>query len=60
MLTFCPLIYSYKYDYLVSNTTANVRVAFVAVLKEVELKKPIVSNVGTGGIIPPQGLLHIK
>jgi hypothetical protein len=35
-------------------------VAFVAVLEEVELKKPIVSNVGTGGLILPQGLLHLK
>jgi hypothetical protein len=53
------LRYHYRHDFLVSSTAAN-EVAFVAALEEVELLCTVVSDTGTGVIIPPQALLQIK
>jgi hypothetical protein len=48
------LRYRYRYDYLVSSTAANTMTVFVAALEDAELLSTVVSDTGTGTIIPPQ------
>jgi hypothetical protein len=50
----------YRYDYLDSSTAANTMTVFVAALEDVELLCTVVSDTGTGTIIPPKAPLQIK
>ncbi len=54
------LRYRYRYDYLDSSEAANTMTVFVAALEDSELLCTVVSDTGTGTIIPPKGPLQIK
>jgi hypothetical protein len=49
------LFHHLSYNFFVSVTAANKIVAFVAALEETELLCTVVSDIGTGVNIPPQG-----
>jgi hypothetical protein len=54
------LRYRYRYDYLASSAAANTMMVFVAALEEAELLCTVISDTGTGTIIPPKEPLQIK
>jgi hypothetical protein len=47
------LRYRYRYDYLASSAAATTMMVFVAALEDAELICTVVSDTGTGTIIPP-------
>jgi hypothetical protein len=53
------LRYRYRYNYLDSSAVANTMTVFVAALEDAELLT-VVSDTGTGTIIPPKAPLQIK
>jgi hypothetical protein len=53
------LIYRYRYDYLASSAAAHTMTVFVAALEDVEFLCTVVSDTGSGTIIPPQAPLQI-
>ncbi len=53
------LRYQYRYNYLASSTAANTKTLFVAALEDAELLCIVVSDAGTGMIIPPEAPLQI-
>jgi hypothetical protein len=54
------LRYWYRYNYLDSSAAANTMTVFVAALEDAEFLCTIVSDTGTGMIIPPKATLQIK
>jgi hypothetical protein len=46
------LRYLYRYDYLASSAAANTMMVFVAALEDAELLCTVVSDTGTGTVIP--------
>jgi hypothetical protein len=53
------LRYRYRYDYLASSAAANTMTVLVAALEFAEFLCTVVSDTGTGTIIPPQAPLQI-
>jgi hypothetical protein len=53
------LRYRYRYDYLASSAAANTMTVFIAALEDAEFLCTVISDTGTGTIIPPQTPLQI-
>ncbi len=53
------LRYRYRYDYLASSAAAKTMTVLVALLEYAEFLCTVVTDTGTGTIIPPQAPLQI-